>query len=401
MTAVQDRATRPTGAWLPGDPVGNRRFADLGALDLENRQRLETVRLAYETWGELNADASNAVLVLHALTGDSHVCGDAGPGHRTAGWWPHLVGPGRPIDTNRFFVIAPNILGGCQGSTGPASQAPDGAPYGSRFPHLTTRDQVAAERLLQHHLGIDAWALVIGGSMGGMRAVEWAVTHPDDVERLAVIATSARASGDVIAWNSAQIAAIEAHPGFAGGDYHHLDADSGPAAALGVARRIAHTTYRTAVELDTRFGNGPQADEDPVGTRDGRFRVTSYLDHHADKLARRFDAGSYTVLARAMSTHDVGRGRGGIPTALSRITARTLVAAVDSDRLFPVTDSQLIARHIPNADLLVIDSPAGHDGFLLDSPPLNRRVEDLLRDADGSDGEKPSAKPHPGGATAR
>src|SRR5699024_5866662 len=172
------------GAWHPRHGDGDRRFAEIGALELESGAVLEDVTLAYESWGSLDADRSNAVLVLHALTGDSHVRGPAGPGHRSAGWWEERVGPGRPIDTDRFHVIAPNVLGGCQGSTGPSSPAPDGRPYGSRFPVLTTRDQVAAERRLRQQLGIDRWALVIGGSMGGMRALEWGVSHPEEVERL-------------------------------------------------------------------------------------------------------------------------------------------------------------------------------------------------------------------------
>src|SRR4051794_8409499 len=169
---------RGLGGWREGDPVADRLFAALGPLDLELGGHLPAVRLAYETWGTLDADAANAVLVLHALTGDAHVHGAAGPGQPTAGWWDGLIGPGAPLDTDRVFVVAANILGGCQGSTGPSSSAPDGRPYGSRFPRITVGDQVAAERLLSDHLGIGRWAAVLGGSMGGMRALEWAYAHP-------------------------------------------------------------------------------------------------------------------------------------------------------------------------------------------------------------------------------
>lgn len=361
-----------SGAWFAGDPVGDRRFLDLGDFPLESGRSLP-VTLAYETWGELDPDRTNAILVLHALTGDSHARGAAGPGHPTPGWWEDLIGPGLAIDTDRWFVVAPNVLGGCQGSTGPSSAAPDGSPWGSRFPTITTRDQVRAEVAFADHLGIDAWALVIGGSMGGMRAVEWAVEAPERVRRLAVIASSARAGADQIAWNSTQIAAIRADGGFHGGDYYDQGPGGGPQAGLGVARRIAHTTYRTAGELEDRFGNDLQDGEDA-----GRFQVTSYLDHHADKLVRRFDANSYLRLVEAMSTHDVGRGRGGLEQALSTVTAQTLIVAVDTDRLFPVPMSELLADGIPGARSHVIHSRRGHDGFLVTSPALAGWIRDLL-----------------------
>lgn len=377
--ASQESSAARSGAWSPACGAGDRLFAPLGGLALESGEVLEDVTLAYESWGTLDADGGNAVLVLHALTGDSHVIGPAGPSHPTGGWWEDLVGPGRPIDTDRYFVVAPNVLGGCQGSTGPSSPAPDGRPYGSRFPQLTVRDQVAAEHRLSQRLGIERWALVIGGSMGGMRAVEWGVTHPQQVERLAVIASSARATADQIAWNSAQIAAIRVDPGFHGGDYYELPPEDGPHLGLGIARRIAHTTYRTATELETRFGNRPQGPENPLDGS-GRHQVTSYLDHHAVKLSRRFDANSYLTLAQSMSTHDVGRGRGGTAAALGRITARTLAVAIDSDRLFPPTLVHEIAEHVEGAQWHVASSPIGHDAFLLAHPGLEEWIGALLAD---------------------
>src|SRR3954463_12607340 len=194
-----DRPPVPaSAAWREGDPVGRRQFADLGPLQLESGGRLPAVRLAYETWGELNEDGTNAVLVLHALTGDSHVTGEAGDGHPTPGWWSSMVGPGAPIDTDRWFVVAPNVLGGCQGSTGPASKAPDGRAWGSRFPFITVRDQVEAEARLADRRGGDAWASGIGGSMGGMRVLEWAVTPPDRVRTALVLASSALATAEQI-----------------------------------------------------------------------------------------------------------------------------------------------------------------------------------------------------------
>lgn len=366
-----------SGAWDPSRGPGQRRFVTLGDQVLESGRTLTDVRLAYESWGTPDPDGGNVVLVLHALTGDSHVLGPAGPAHPSAGWWEDLIGPGRAIDTGRWCVVAPNVLGGCQGSTGPASPAPDGRPWGSRFPLLTVRDQVEAERALLDALGIGRLALVIGGSMGGMRAVEWAVSHPDRVERLAVIASSARASADQIAWNAVQLAAIRGDAGFHGGDYYDRAPGEGPHRGLGTARRVAHTTYRTAEELEARFSNRPQDGEDPLDGS-GRHQVTSYLDHHANKLARRFDANSYLALTQAMNGHDVGRGRGGVPAALAGVRARTLVVAIDSDRLFPPALVEEIARGVPEARFRIASSPIGHDAFLLAHAGVREWIGDLL-----------------------
>lgn len=345
------------------------------------------MRLAFETWGRLAPDRSNAVLVLHALTGDSHVAGPAEPGHPTPGWWDGLVGPGLALDTDRWFVVAPNVLGGCQGSTGPSSPGPDGRHWGSAFPPLTQRDQVAAEAGLADALGIDRWALVVGGSMGGMRAVEWAVSYPERTSALLLLATTAAASAEQIAWADIQLHAIRDDPHWRGGDYHGTG--RGPHAGLGLARRIAHVTYRSEPELQVRFGRAPQETEDPWNG--GRYQVGSYLDHHAAKLVRRFDAGSYVVLADAMNTHDVGRGRGGTRAALRRVTARTLVAGVGSDRLYPLGQQAELAAGIPAADhLRVIESPHGHDGFLLEVAQVSALVRELLGQREPSGDSAPA-----------
>jgi homoserine O-acetyltransferase len=367
-----------SGAWRVGDPAGDRRFLEVGDVALERGGTLASVTMAYETWGELSPSGDNAVLVLHALTGDSHVVGAAGPGHATAGWWGQLIGPGRPLDTDRWFVVAPNVLGGCQGSTGPSSPAADGQPYGSRFPYLTVRDQVQAEVALADALGLDHWALVVGGSMGGMRALEWAVSEPDRVERLLVLASTAAATGDQIAWCAAQLSAIRADAGFHSGDYYDAEAGKGPHLGLGVARRIAHTTYRSEQEINLRFGRLAQSGEDPLGGG-GRFAVESYLDHHAAKLTYRFDANSYLVLTEAMNSHDVGRGRGGVAAALGRITARTAVAAIESDRLYTPEQNAEIAAGIDDcAPFRVLASPYGHDGFLVEVDQVGEVLTELL-----------------------
>lgn len=335
------------------------------------------MRLAFETWGRLAPDRSNAVLVLHALTGDSHVAGPAQPGHPTPGWWDGLVGTGRALDTDRWFVVAPNVLGGCQGTTGPASTRSDGRHWGGSFPALTQRDQVAAEVGLADALGVDRWALVIGGSMGGMRAVEWAVSYPERANALLLIATTAAASAEQIAWADIQLHAIRSDPHWRGGDYLDAGPGAGPHAGLGLARRLAHVTYRSEPELQARFGRTPQGTEDPWNG--GRYQVESYLDHHAAKLVRRFDAGSYVTLAEAMNRHDIGRGRGGTRAALSRVTARTLVAGVDSDRLYPLSQQAELAAGIPTADhVRVVESPYGHDGFLIEVEQVAALVSELV-----------------------
>jgi homoserine O-acetyltransferase/O-succinyltransferase len=366
LTVVE--APPATGAWREGSEPGRRRFLDVGPVPLDAGGSL-AVRLSYETWG---SPEHPAVLVLHALTGDTHVTGPAGPGHPTPGWWGDLIGPGRALDPERFFVVAPNVIGGCQGSTGPSSTAPDGRPWGSRFPQVTARDAVRAELALADLLGVDRWALVIGGSMGGMRALEWAVSAPERVERLMLLASPAAASADQIGWAAPQIAAITADPGWHGGDYHDLPAGSGPHRGLGVARRIAHLTYRSGYELDTRFGRTLQ---DPSGSR---FAVESYLDHHAEKLVRRFDAASYVRLTELMNAHDVGRGRGGVAAALASVTARTVVVGISSDRLYPVAQQEELAAGIPGARLEIISSPYGHDGFLIEWETVGRLAGELL-----------------------
>jgi homoserine O-acetyltransferase len=367
-----------TGAWREGDPPGRRRWQALPApLRLEAGGVLPDVRLAYETWGTLAPDRSNAVLLLHALTGDSHVAGPAEPGHPTPGWWDALVGPGRPLDPSVWYVVVPNVLGGCQGSTGPASRAPDGRPWGSRFPVLTIRDQVAAELALADTLGISSWAAVIGGSMGGLRALEWAVESPDRVRALLLLACTAATTAEQIAWSAPQLQAIRDDPGWRGGDYHDAPAGTGPHRGLALARRIAQITYRSEAELAARFGRRRQNGEDPL--RGGRYAVESYLDHHGAKLARRFDAGSYVTLTRAMNGHDVGRGRAGLARALRRIRADTIVVGIDSDRLYPLPQQCRMAAGIPGADdLRVIASPYGHDAFLIEWDHIAACVDELL-----------------------
>ncbi|MGW9627024.1 homoserine O-acetyltransferase MetX [Microbacterium sp. NPDC055521] len=375
------RARPPaTGAWRDGDPAGERRFTFLGDFRTENGQLLPATRLAWESWGELNEARDNAVLILHALTGDSHVRGPAGAGHPTAGWWEDIVGPGSAIDTDRWFVIAPNMLGGCQGSTGPASIAPDGREWASRFPYLTIRDQVAAQIALADALGVGRWAAVIGGSMGGMHALEWAVMQPERVERLAVLSSPPVTTADQLALNFVQLETVRMDPRFAGGEYYDAALGEGPHRGLALARRMALLNYRSPIELNQRFQRSWQSDVSPLG-RGGRFAVESYLDFHGNKFTRRFDANSYLTVVEAMNSHDIGRDRGGVEQALHTVTARTLVLGIDTDRLFPVDGQQRIARSIPNlidGETVVLSSDFGHDGFLIETDPVGAHLERLL-----------------------
>jgi homoserine O-acetyltransferase/O-succinyltransferase len=363
-------------------PAAGRRFAEFGPMTLELGETLPSTVVAYETWGRPRRDGDgrivNAVLVLHALPGDSHVVGPAGPDQPTAGWWPELIGPGRALDPERWHVVAANVLGGCRGTTGPASPAPDGRAWGSRFPAVTIRDQVDLEARLADRLGIDRFAAVLGGSMGGMRALEWLAGRPGRVGAALVLATGAAVTADQIATQTAQLQAIRLDPRWYGGDYYATGDGTGPVAGLGLARRIAHLTYRSELELAERFADRPQGDEDPL--RGGRYAVQSYLDHQADKLVARFDAGTYVALTEAMNRHDVGRGRGGVASALGAIDVPVVVAGIDSDRLYPLRLQQELADAIPTcAGLDVITSAYGHDGFLLEVDAVDTLIERTLR----------------------
>jgi homoserine O-acetyltransferase/O-succinyltransferase len=368
------------GVWRPGDEPGRREFAVLtgeggGGFALEGGGRLDEVTVAYETWGELDAARGNAVLVLHALTGDSHVVGPQAPGHPSHGWWDGLIGPGAAIDTDRYHVVCPNVLGGCQGTTGPASLDADGRPFGSRFPVLTIRDQVAVEVALADQLGIARWACVLGGSMGGMRVLEWCVGAPDRVARAVVVAVGAAASADQIALCSLQVRAIRSDPAFHGGDYYETSAR--PVEGLLTARGLGQFTYRTGDEFERRFGRQAQGEEEPL--KGGRYAIESYLQHQGEKLAQRFDPNSYVILSEAMNHHDVGRERGGIAAALGAVKADVSVAGITTDRLYPLAQQEEIARLLPGRPAVaVVESFSGHDGFLLEVEQIGPIVRSAL-----------------------
>jgi len=357
----KELSTQVTGAWLDGHDVGERKFVKIGFLLLENGETLPDITIAYQSWGELNAAKDNAILINHAMTGWSDV----------TAWWPNMVGPGLPFDTDKYFIVCPNVIGGCQGSTGPSSIAPDGKRYGSRFPTVTVRDMTEAEVLFTDAIGIKKYRLAVGPSLGGMRSLEWAIEHPDRVSAICTIGSSAVATGDQIGGFSVQIRAIKSDPNFNDGDYY--EQEIGPIEGMGIARRIAHLTYRTESEMDVRFGRQMQGDET------GRYAVESYLDHQADKLAKRFDANTYISLTSAMASHDVGRERGGVVKALESIKIPVVVVSIDTDRLFPPRLQVEVVELVPQAaPLITISSDFGHDGFLLESEAVGAAIVQAL-----------------------
>lgn len=353
--------TDVTGAWLEYHDPGDRQFIKIGSLLLENGETLPDITIAYQSWGTLSAAKDNAILINHAMTGWADV----------TGWWPSMVGPGLPFDTDKYFILCPNVIGGCQGSTGPSSLAADGKRYGSRFPVVTARDMAAAEVLFSDALGISKYRLAVGPSLGGMRSLEWAIQYPERVGAICTIGSSAVATGDQIGGFSVQIRAIKSDPFFNGGDYY--EQDRGPIEGLGIARRIAHLTYRTESEMDVRFGGQMQGDDT------GRYAVESYLDHQAAKLAQRFDANTYIVLTAAMASHDVGRDRGGVVAALKSIKIPVVVVSIDTDRLFPPRLQVEVSELVPRAqELITISSDFGHDGFLVESEAVGAAIRQAL-----------------------
>ena len=360
-------------ATLPAE--GEVGLVDIGPLTLENGAVVDDVTIAVQRWGELSPNRDNVVVVLHALTGDSHVTGPTGPGDETEGWWEGVAGPGGPIDTDRWCAIATNVLGGFRGSTGPSSLHPDGKPWGSRFPLVSVRDQVEADVAALNALGITEVAAVVGGSMGGARALEWIVGHPDKVRAALVLAVGARATADQIGTQSTQVAAIKSDPNWCNGDYYGTGLS--PDLGMEIARRFAHLTYRGETELDERFANDPQGDEDPA--TGGRFSVQSYLEYQGRKLLTRFDAGTYVALTESLSSHDVGRGRGGVEAALRSCPVPVVVGGITSDRLYPLRLQEELAELLPGCTgLNVVDSIYGHDGFLVETEAVGELIRKTL-----------------------
>lgn len=348
---------------------------EIGALRLESGCVLPDVRLAFERVGPRDAPV---VLVCHALTGNHVAVGtEASPG-----WWAGLIGRGKAIDTDRYQVVSFNVLGGCDGSTGPTSPNPlTGRPYGPEFPFVTVRDMVRAEHLALKRLGIERLHAVIGGSLGGMQALEWAAMFPDRVDRIIPIATSGRFSPQGIAYNEVQRRAIMLDPLWQNGEYAPGE---GPSRGLALARMVGMITYQSDELMQARFGRRPEARYTAWPEFLDRYDIEGYLHYQGDKLVRRFDANAYLYLTRAMDSHDLGRGRGGYEQGLARIQARTLAVGIRSDILFPPHYSREIAEHLQrlgrDGRYYELDSPNGHDAFLKDfhllAPVIRAFVEE-------------------------
>jgi homoserine O-acetyltransferase len=353
-----------------------------GPLRLDGGGLLSPVEIAYETYGALNADRSNAILICHALTGDQHVA-STHPRTGKPGWWTRMVGAGQPIDPARHIIICANVLGSCLGSSGPASIDPaTGAPYAMRFPVITIRDMVRAQAMLVDHLGVESLAAVVGGSMGGMQVLEWAATFTEKVRSAIVIASAARHSAQNIAFHEVGRQAIMADPKWRGGDYY-ADGDP-PAAGLAVARMAAHITYLSEAGLTEKFGRRLQKRDAKSFGFDADFQIESYLRHQGISFVDRFDANSYLYITRAMDYFDLAEEHGGLlANAFRASRARFCVVSFDTDWLYPTAESRAIVHALNAAaapvSFVELSSPFGHDAFLLDVPELNRVVDGFLR----------------------
>ena len=350
-------------------------------LRLDGGQSLPGVEIAYETYGTLAADKSNAILICHALTGDHHV---ASPHPKTGkpGWWIRMVGPGLPIDTDRFFVICANVLGGCMGSTGPASLAPDGSPWGMRFPVITVRDMVRAHVALLDALGIEQLYSVVGGSMGGMQALSLAANFPERTAATLVLASTARHSAQNIAFHEVGRQAIMADPQWRDGDYYQHG--KGPEKGLAVARMAAHITYLSEEGMHEKFGRRLQDRTEKTFGFDADFQVESYLRYQGLAFTDRFDANSYLYITRAMDYFDLAEEHGGqLADAFAGNRGRFCLVSFDTDWLYPTAESRRIVHALNAAGAPVsfveLSAPFGHDSFLLDVPALDRVVEGFLR----------------------
>ena len=359
----------------------NRHLVLPGPLPLDGGQSLSPVEIAYESYGNLNADRSNAILICHALTMDQHV---ASPHPITGkpGWWMDMVGPGKPIDTDRFCVICPNVIGSCMGSSGPSTMGPDGAHWAMRFPVITIRDMVRAQAMLLDHLGIDRLYAVIGGSMGGMLTLSWAATYPDRVAAAMVIASTARHSAQNIAFHEVGRQAIMADPNWRGGDYQ-ADGQS-PDAGLAVARMAAHITYMSEQGLTEKFGRQLQNRDAKTFGFDADFQIESYLRHQGLSFTDRFDANSYLYITRAMDYWDLAEDHGGVLAhAFKGTKTRFSLVSFDTDWLYPTAESKVIVHALNAAGAPVsfveLTSPFGHDAFLMDTPGLDRVIDGFVR----------------------
>lgn len=350
---------------------------------LENGRSFGPVTVRYETYGSLNAERSNAVLILHAFTGDAHAAGYHTPESKHPGWWDDMIGPGKPFDTRKYFVICSNVLGGCRGTTGPSSIDPEtGKPFGLSFPVITIRDMVNVQKRLVEHLGIQRLLAVAGGSMGGMQALEWSVAYPEMVASSIVLASTARLTAQGIAFNAVGRNAIMSDARFQSGNYYEAEL---PAQGLSIARMVGHITYLSDESMGMKFGRKLQERAAYGFDFADQFQVESYLEYQGDKFVDRFDANSYIYLSKAMDYYDLGERYGGLEQAAARISAKVLVISFTSDWLYPPYQAKEIVFALMKAEKDVsyteLNSPYGHDSFLLETERQGRIISSFLGSA--------------------
>ena len=373
---------------LAADDVGivqPRDYTHPGTFTFKSGQTIQGFTLRYETYGSLNATRDNAILVCHALSGDHHCAGWHSDNDTKPGWWNNLIGPGKAVDTSRFFVICANVLGGCQGSTGPSSIDPaTGQPYGIRFPFVTIRDMVHAQKLLLDHLGIDELHAVMGGSMGGMTAMLFAIDYPQFTKRQIIMASTANESAQAIAFNEVGRQAIMQDPAWGDGDYAR---EGGPRVGLAIARMMAHITYLSDAGMDRKFGRRKRESAGGESyTFDAQFEVESYLKHQGQSFINRFDANSYLYITRAIDQFDPARAHGSLEQAFAPVQAESLFIGFTSDWLFPPEQNRAIALALLRADKRAsyaeLSTDLGHDSFLLESADLYALVRGFLERTD-------------------
>ena len=353
---------------------------DHGCLELESGKLFGPITIQYETYGTLNQDRSNAILIIHAFSGDAHAAGYHTAIGNNPGWWNDMIGPGKAFDSNKFFIISSNCLGGCMGTTGPSSINPEtNKPYGMDFPVITIKDLVNTQLMLIDYLGIKKLFAVAGGSMGGMQVLDWATSHPDRIERAIILASTTKMSAQGLAFNAVGRNAIISDPNWLGGNYYGKEV---PRNGLAIARMIGHITYLSTESMTSKFGRKLQERENFNFDFNDLFQVESYLSHQGDKFVNRFDANSYLYLSKAMDYFDLSTYAGGVNGALSKTDASFLVLSYSSDWLFPTSQSKELVYALmklgKNVSFSELSSPYGHDSFLLETDRQTNIISSFL-----------------------